>query len=226
MDLGRRGDYFPLVQQAISQIGSPGGKITEAQVAQLVAQALPGEDYRSQRVLLIVPDHTRTAPVGLLFKTIFTQIGSVTKELDVLTALGTHPPMSEAAICERLEISLAERQTRFGKVRFFNHEWDNPAALKEIGTLTAAEVSDLTGGRFALDVPVEINRLIFNYDRVIIVGPVFPHEVVGFSGGNKYLFPGVGGPQILNFFHWLGAVVTNPMIIGNKWTPVDRKSVV
>jgi len=51
---------------------------------------------------------------------------------------------------------------------------------------------------------------------------VFPHEVVGFSGGNKYLFPGVGGPQILNFFHWLGAVVTNPMIIGNKWTPVRK----
>jgi hypothetical protein len=51
---------------------------------------------------------------------------------------------------------------------------------------------------------------------------VFPHEVVGFSGGNKYLFPGVSGPRILNFFHWLGAVVTNPMIIGNKWTPVRR----
>jgi nickel-dependent lactate racemase len=51
---------------------------------------------------------------------------------------------------------------------------------------------------------------------------VFPHEVVGFSGGNKYLFPGIGGPKILNFFHWLGAVVTNPMIIGNKWTPVRK----
>jgi nickel-dependent lactate racemase len=46
--------------------------------------------------------------------------------------------------------------------------------------------------------------------------------VVGFSGGNKYLFPGVGGPKILNFFHWLGAVVTNPMIIGSKWTPVRK----
>jgi nickel-dependent lactate racemase len=51
---------------------------------------------------------------------------------------------------------------------------------------------------------------------------VFPHEVVGFSGGNKYLFPGVAGPDILNFFHWLGAVITNPMIIGNKWTPVRK----
>ncbi len=222
MDLGRGGNYFPTVQQILSQLGSPDGKVSEAAVADLVAQALPAEDYRNQRVLLIVPDHTRTAPVGLLFKTIFGQIGGVTKALDVLTALGTHPPMSVAAICERLEISLAERRAQFAKVRFFNHEWDNPAALKEIGILTSAEVSELTGGLFALDVPVEINRLIFDYDQLIIVGPVFPHEVVGFSGGNKYLFPGVGGPQILNFFHWLGAVVTNPMIIGNKWTPVRK----
>src|SRR5204862_233771 len=80
----------------------------------------------------------------------------------------------------------------------------------------------LTNGLFAMDVPVEINKMIFDYDQVIIIGPVFPHEVVGFSGGNKYLFPGVAGPEILNFFHWLGAVVTNPMIIGNKWTPVRK----
>ncbi|MBC8096350.1 MAG: DUF2088 domain-containing protein, partial [Akkermansiaceae bacterium] len=140
----------------------------------------------------------------------------------VLTALGTHPAMSEEAICERLEISVAEHRGRYSKVRFFNHEWDNPAALQEIGSLTAAETSELTDGLFAMDVPVEINRLVFNYDQIIIVGPVFPHEVVGFSGGNKYLFPGIGGPKILNFFHWLGAVVTNPMIIGNKWTPVRK----
>jgi len=73
-----------------------------------------------------------------------------------------------------------------------------------------------------MDVPVEINKLVFNYDQIIIAGPVFPHEVVGFSGGNKYLFPGVSGPEVLNFFHWLGAVVTNPMIIGNKHTPVRK----
>jgi nickel-dependent lactate racemase len=61
-----------------------------------------------------------------------------------------------------------------------------------------------------MDVSVEVNRLVFDYDQIVIIGPVFPHEVVGFSGGNKYLFPGVSGPEVLNFFHWLGAVVTNP----------------
>src|ERR1700744_44789 len=73
-----------------------------------------------------------------------------------------------------------------------------------------------------MDVPVSINRRLLEYDCVIIIGPVFPHEVVGCSGGNKYLFPGVSGPEILNFFHWLGAVITNPLIIGNKWTPVRK----
>jgi len=205
----------------ISQSAFP-GKLTDGQVADIVAQALPVAAYRDKRILLVVPDHTRTAPVGLMFKAIFAQIGAAAKALNVLVALGTHPPMSEAAICQRLEISVAQHHGEFQKVRFFNHEWDNPAALTEVGQLTAAEVSELTGGLFSMDVPVEINRLVFNYDQVIIVGPVFPHEVVGFSGGNKYLFPGIGGPKILNFFHWLGAVVTNPMIIGNKWTPVRK----
>jgi nickel-dependent lactate racemase len=130
--------------------------------------------------------------------------------------------MSEAAICRRLEISEDQRRADYGQVRFFNHAWDNPAVLTRIGVIPAAEISELTGGLFAMDVPVDINRQVFEYDQVIIVGPVFPHEVVGCSGGNKYLFPGVSGPAVLNFFHWLGAVVTNPMIIGNKWTPVRK----
>ena len=197
-------------------------KVTPAQAAEVIAKACPADSYRGQRVLVIIPDGTRTAPVGQMFKSLHAQIGGVTKAFDILVALGTHQPMSEAAICERLEITPEQHVLTYKAVRFFNHAWDNPAALKQIGTLTAEEIRALTGGLFAMDVPVEINNLVFDYDQVIIIGPVFPHEVVGFSGGNKYLFPGVAGPQILNFFHWLGAVVTNPMIIGNKWTPVRR----
>jgi len=201
---------------------APSGKLTDAGVAEVVAQSLPAEAYAGKRVLLIIPDATRTAPVGLLFKTIVGQIGAVTRSLDVMVALGTHPPMSEEAICARLEINASERQSRYASVKFLNHEWDNPAALREVGVIPAADIGELTGGLFSMEVPVEINRLALEYDQLIIVGPVFPHEVVGFSGGNKYLFPGIGGPKILNFFHWLGAVCTNPMIIGNKWTPVRK----
>jgi nickel-dependent lactate racemase len=130
--------------------------------------------------------------------------------------------MSEEAICKRLDVTMEARRTRYRDVAFYNHEWDNPSALKRVGVLSRAQIHALTDGAFDIDVPVEINRRVFDYDQIVIIGPVFPHEVVGFSGGNKYLFPGVSGPDILNFFHWLGAVVTNPMIIGSKWTPVRK----
>ncbi len=210
------------MRETFSELATAQGRVSETQVATLVSQACPADRYRGKRVLLIIPDGTRTAPVGLLFKILHQQIGGVTKNLDVLIALGTHQPMSEAAICQRLEISETERRETYRRVHFFNHAWNDPSALRQVGTLSADEISQLSDGLFALDVPVEVNKLVFEYDQVILVGPVFPHEVVGFSGGNKYLFPGVAGPQILNFFHWLGAVVTNPMIIGTKWTPVRR----
>ncbi|MBM3833898.1 MAG: DUF2088 domain-containing protein [Verrucomicrobia bacterium] len=199
-----------------------GSALSAPDVAEVVSQACPAKDYRDKRILLIVPDGTRTAPVGLVFQTLHRHIAEATKAFDVLIALGTHQPMSEAAICQRLEISEAERSGEYRRVRFFNHAWNDPAALTQIGNIPAEEISELSEGLFSMDVAVELNRLIFEYDQVVIIGPVFPHEVVGFSGGNKYLFPGVAGPEILNFFHWLGAVVTNPKIIGTKWTPVRK----
>jgi nickel-dependent lactate racemase len=201
---------------------NPGASVTADQVTALVAEACPLERFRDRRVLLIVPDGTRTAPVGLMFRALHERLAEGASAFDVLIALGTHPPMSEPAICQRLEMSPEERRNRFGRVRFHNHAWDCPEALREVGRFSAAEVASLTDGLFSLEVPVSVNRLVFDYDEAIIVGPVFPHEVVGFSGGNKYLFPGIGGAEILNFFHWLGAVVTNPMIIGQQWTPVRQ----
>jgi nickel-dependent lactate racemase len=198
------------------------GFLTEKDVRSLIAQACPAKDYHGKKILLIVPDGTRTCPLGLLFAGLHAQIGAASTAFDVLIALGTHPPMSEDAICARLEITPEERRTTYGTVRFFNHEWDNPAALRHIGDLSMEDTRALTGGLLELEVPVKVNARLFDYDQIIICGPVFPHEIVGFSGGNKYLFPGVGGPEVLHFFHWLGAIITNPMIIGNKWTPVRR----
>ncbi|MCF7689390.1 MAG: lactate racemase domain-containing protein [Cephaloticoccus sp.] len=203
-------------------IGSQTSPVSAEQVATLVAQVCPADHYREQRVVLVIPDGTRTAPIGMMFKALHAQLGGVAARFDVLIALGTHPAMSDEAINARVEISAEERSSTYRQVKFLNHEWDNPVALHDLGVIPAAEISELSNGLFSMDVPVQINRRIYDYDQIIIVGPVFPHEVVGFSGGNKYLFPGISGPGILNFFHWLGAVVTNPMIIGNKWTPVRR----
>jgi nickel-dependent lactate racemase len=69
-------------------------------------------------------------------------------------------------------------------------------------------------------VPVALNRLVLEYDHVLICGPVFPHEVAGFSGGTKYFFPGIAAPEIIHFTHWLGALITSTDIIGTAETPV------
>ena len=194
--------------------------ITDFQVRAIAAPFLDSLQLDGKRVLLVVPDATRSAPVGLLFQTIFDLVGGKVAQLDVMIALGTHPPMSDEQINARLEISAAERTAKYGKVGYYNHQWDDPGALQTLGTLSAAEIGELSGGLFAMDVEVTFNKIALSYDQIVIVGPVFPHEVVGFSGGNKYLFPGIGGPEVLNFFHWLGAVLTNARVIGHKWTAV------
>jgi nickel-dependent lactate racemase len=135
-----------------------------------------------------------------------------------LVALGTHQPISEEQIRVRLGITPAEHKSKYKAVRFFNHLWDKPETFTSIGKITASEIKQLTGGLFSERVNVAINGMIFDYDEFFILGPVFPHEVVGFSGGHKYIFPGIAGAEIINFFHWLGAVITNPVVNGNKWT--------
>lgn len=202
---------------------APAGEhLTEEAVADLVARACPPGCFRGAKVLLIVPDSTRTAPVDLLFRQLHALVAGEAAAFDVMVALGTHAAMSQEAICQRLGITTEERNTKYSQVGLYNHEWDNPESLRLVGTIPAGDIRELSGGLFEMDVPVRVNKRLFEYDQIVILGPVFPHEVVGFSGGNKYLFPGVSGPEVLNFFHWLGAVVTNPMIIGNKWTPVRK----
>jgi len=196
--------------------------LSPEEVRSAVLDALGRVDVTGQRVLLILPDHTRTAPIGQMFKLIHEVWAEQADQLDALIALGTHPPMSDEMIYQRVEITAEEHRSSFSKVRFFNHQWKDPDALAKIGSLSASEIGEITDGLFELEVPITVNRLVFDYDLLLIVGPVFPHEVVGFSGGNKYLFPGMAGQHIIDFFHWLGAVITNPVIIGNKWTPVRK----
>src|SRR5688572_5994847 len=103
---------------AIFQTASQNSKLSAHEVSAIVEQACPAKEYRQKKILLIIPDGTRTAPVGLLFKTVFEQIGEATAALDVLIALGTHQPMSNAAICERLDITESEWRDKYPKVRF------------------------------------------------------------------------------------------------------------
>lgn len=205
--------------------GSTTSVLGRDDVAALLTQAFDGQPLDDKRVLVIIPDGTRSAPIPLFFDLLYQTIGRRVARLDYLIALGTHPPMDAEAI-DRLvgltDLSAGERAARYPNVAVFNHHWHDPAALLTIGAISRAEAATLTDGLLSEDVPVTLNRRILDYDHLLICGPVFPHEVAGFSGGAKYLFPGIAGPQIIDFTHWLGALVTSMHTIGVKETPVRR----
>ena len=202
--------------------GSPSELLTTEDIQQLLAQSFADLSLDGKRVLVIIPDATRTIPISLLFRLLYKQLGHRVAQLDYLIALGTHQPMSEEAIEHFVGVSRAEMTESYPNVQIFNHRWDQPDALQTIGKISSQEAHDLTKGILTEEVPVALNRRIFDYDQLVICGPVFPHEVVGFSGGAKYLFPGIAGANIINFTHWLGARLTSMDTIGVKDTLVRR----
>ncbi|HKQ93912.1 MAG TPA: lactate racemase domain-containing protein [Blastocatellia bacterium] len=196
--------------------------LTELEVRKLMSEALYGAGLEGKRVLVIIPDGTRTAPIPMMFRLFHESLNDRVEALDFLIALGTHQPMSEEAINGHVGISAEDRATLFARVNIFNHRWDEPGQLVELGEISEGEIAEITGGLLRQSVKIRLNKLIFDYDQIIICGPTFPHEVVGFSGGNKYFFPGVSGAEVINFSHWLGAVITSYEVIGTKYTPVRR----
>src|SRR5438067_8788716 len=202
--------------------GYEDGFLTEAEIRRLMAEALDAMRLDGKRVLILIPDRTRTAPIPQMFRLFHELLGARVATLDYLIARGTHPLMSEAAIDQLVGVTAEERATIFAGVCVFNHRWDVPETFATLGEISAAEINQITGGLLDQAVDVRLNKLIFAYDQIIICGPTFPHEVVGFSGGNKYFFPGIGGAEVINFSHWLGALITSFEVIGTKYTPVRR----
>jgi nickel-dependent lactate racemase len=198
--------------------GYPTRYLTDAEVREIVAEATASLAVNAKRALVIIPDGTRTMPMPLMFDLFAEMLGPRVAALDYLVALGTHQPLTDVQLGKLVGREVANG--RAGGSRIFNHEWADPAKFHSLGVIPSDEISRITNGLMAQDVPVTLNKLIFDYDQLIICGPVFPHEVVGFSGGNKYFFPGIAGPEIINITHWLGAVITNYQVIGSGCTPV------
>ena len=194
------------------------GVLTHDEIRQIVAQAAAELQVTGKRVLTIIPDGTRTMPMPLMFQLFEDEIGMRAAACDYLIALGTHPFMSEAHLTRLLGRSVVNGVC--GKARVFNHRWDLPETFADLGTIPAEEVRKASGGLLSDPILIKINRLLFDYDQVLICGPVFPHEVVGFSGGNKYLFPGVSTGEMINQTHWLGALIGSYNLIGTRCTPI------
>lgn len=192
------------------------------EISQFVHKVCSGLEVKGKKLLVIIPDHTRSMPMPLMFHTLTEALSSKTAKLDFIIALGTHPPLPESMICKLLGITSEELQTKYKNIKIINHAWQDPNALHLLGIISKEKVYEFSNGLLNQEVPIQINRVILDYDVILIVGPVFPHEVVGFSGGNKYFFPGISGPDFLNVFHWLGALITNIKINGVKHTPVRQ----
>jgi nickel-dependent lactate racemase len=200
--------------------GLVSGFLPAEEVSRIAADGLARLPLDSKRVLVLIPDGTRTMPMPLMFDTLERALGDRVADLDFLVALGTHTPMDDGRLSKLVGREVVDGKT--GRSRIINHNWSDQGTFARLGTIPAREIADLTGGRLNEDVPVALNRLAVEYDHILVCGPVFPHEVAGFSGGAKYLFPGIAAPEIIHFTHWLGALITNHEMIGKIDTPVRR----
>lgn len=207
-----------MIQQCVAEKGF----LKPEEISQFIHKVCSELEVQGKKILVIIPDQTRSMPMPLMFHTLTEALSDKTGKLDFIIALGTHPPLPESMICKLLGITPEEIHTKYKNIRIINHAWQDPNVLHLLGVISKEKVYEFSNGLLNQEVPVQINRVILDYDVLLIVGPVFPHEVVGFSGGNKYFFPGISGPDFLNVFHWLGALITNIKINGVKNTPVRQ----
>jgi nickel-dependent lactate racemase len=194
--------------------------LTDTQIEEIIAKSLDQLALTGQRLLVVIPDQTRSMPLPLFFRLITRYALPRAQAVDFLVALGTHPPLPEEALLGLVGLTTDEKAALYPSVRLINHAWRDADALVTLGCIPSDDIADLSGNLLQMEVPVCLNRLVLDYDQLLVCGPVFPHEVAGFSGGNKYFFPGIAGPEIIDFTHWLGALLTSWAIIGVKDTPV------
>ena len=203
-------------------IAPQGQLLTEYEISNTLANAFQHQ-FVNQRVLVLIPDHTRSLPLPFLFRSLVEVLRDA-QRLDFIVALGTHPPLSEERLNTLVGISAEERTTLFQHIGLLNHTWDMPSTLTSLGVIEQDEIKQIAGEHWHSSLPnevnIRINKAALEYDHLIILGPTFPHEVAGFSGGAKYLFPGISGADMINATHWLGALAGVVGTIGIKDTPV------
>jgi len=192
--------------------------LSNEEIRQIVFEGLGTLAVDRKRVLVIIPDGTRTMPMPRMFDLFEAYLAPRVAALDYLVALGTHPLMSDEQLGKLVGRPVNNGQC--GSSHIFNHHWENPQTFVTLGVISAQEIREITGGLLAEEVPVRLNKLVLDYDQIIICGPVFPHEVVGFSGGTKYFYPGIAGAEIINLTHWFSALLTNYKVIGAGYTPM------
>jgi nickel-dependent lactate racemase len=211
----------PTLQTALATLGGADVTLDEREIDGFVREQLARARLDGRSVCVLVPDATRSCPLPLLLAAIHGALHGRVSRLTVLVALGTHAAPSDEALAAHLGYAPGAAAERYPLTSIQSHAWWEASTFVDVGILGADRIAALTGGLLRHSTRVRINRAVVDHDVTLIVGPVFPHEVVGFSGGNKYLFPGVSGRELIDLSHWLGALITNADIIGTRGiTPV------
>jgi lactate racemase len=199
--------------------GHPDSDLSPSELRQILVEALCAICAGSS-VLAIVADKTRDDNTDVLFPLAAKILQDrKIKKFDALIAQGTHAPMSERDKLSKVGASEISFIPRLGHI--FDHDWADPEKLVTIGILNSSQVRKITGGLIDRSIDLKVNRLLAPglYDTILIFGTTAPHEVAGFSGGAKYFFPGVAGPELTHATHWLGALASIEKVIGRVETP-------
>lgn len=168
---------------------------------------------QKKKVLVLPPDftrfHSRAGDITTLIYKYYRENLS-----DILPALGTHSPMTDAEIAEMFKGVPAEL--------FRIHDWRNDVVT--VGTVPGDFISEITEGKLSYSWPAQLNKLLVDgkHDLILSIGQVVPHEVVGMANYNKNLFVGTGGPEGINKSHFVGAVYGMERMMGKADTPVRK----
>ncbi|HVK45771.1 MAG TPA: lactate racemase domain-containing protein [Micropruina sp.] len=195
-------------------IGSAETTLSSDEVTSFIERQLDAADFDGKSVCLVIPDGTRSSPLPLLLGAVHAALHGRVSRLTAVVALGTHVAMTEAALAHHLGYREGALEQTYPGMTVLNHEWWKPETFVTLGEISAERVQELSEGLLSVPAKVALNRAVVDHDVSLVVGPVFPHEVVGFSGGNKYFFPGIAGQEIIDLTHWVGALITSSKIIG------------
>tara|TARA_B100001123_G_scaffold177083_1_gene203037 strand:- start:107 stop:1408 length:1302 start_codon:yes stop_codon:yes gene_type:complete len=184
---------------------------------ELLIQELLDCYHQPEKILVLPPDITRLPSnagklTQILYQNWYQRSRSSERRFDILPAIGTHSPMTPGQI-EKMFGSMEE-------ATFYDHDWRN--GLQRMGQVPAKVVHELSKGKLQYDILVEINQRIVqgDYDLVLSIGQVVPHEVVGMANGFKNVLVGTGGSEMINKSHFMGAVNGIEQMLGRTDTSV------
>ena len=187
--------------------------LTDAEITAALVKSLEGRTVR--KALILPPDFTRFhSNAGFITQVYYRELTARGASVDILPALGTHVPVSEV-----------QWKAMFGDIPYSKmlvHHWRTDVV--KVGEVPQAAVEEISGGLWHTPLAVEVNKLVMDqsYDLIISPGQVVPHEVIGMANHAKNLFVGVGGSQMINCSHMIGAVCGMEQAMGRDHTPVRK----